>query len=161
MTGTGKTKIETFDWNPENIQKLTDLWNDERSLSAYNISKHFNGVTRNAIIGKAHRLGLPKRKKPNPPRITSILKAKKDRRTPFVKPLLVSIPPVAAPADLKPPTGPLIPFMKINYRTCRSVEGHEMVGGHRLAMYCPNPKEPEEAFCPYHQRIYYRQDVRR
>lgn len=157
-----KRKTELFDWNPENIQKLRDLWEDERGLSAENIANHFNGISRNSVIGKAHRLGLSNRRKPNPPKAQSIVKAKMNRRTPFVKPLLAAIPAqVVVIQPIKPPSGKLIPFLKLNYRTCRSVEGHEMVGPHRMALYCSNPKEPTESFCSYHQNIYYRQDVRR
>ena len=158
MTGLEKRKFQNFDWSPQNIAILKKLWNED-SMSAERISKEMGGITRNSVIGKAHRLGLKPKKKRVYPRVASILSAKKAKSN-FVKPLLSSIPaPVIPMQPLTPPSGALIPFMKINYRTCRSVEGHEMIGIHRMALYCSNPKEPEEAFCPYHQSIYYRQGV--
>jgi GcrA cell cycle regulator len=46
-----------FNWSAENIATLTKLWNDGHS--AGEIVKVFNGrVSRSAVIGKVHRLGL-------------------------------------------------------------------------------------------------------
>jgi GcrA cell cycle regulator len=43
-------------WNNEEVEKLKRLWTD--GLSASEIAKEFGGITRNAVIGKVHRLGL-------------------------------------------------------------------------------------------------------
>lgn len=50
----------SFDWNADAVEKLKRLWRDGLSCTA--IGKDM-GVTRNAIIGKVGRLGLPKRSK--------------------------------------------------------------------------------------------------
>ena len=47
-------------WTPERIEALTCLWND--GLPANQIAAKLGQVTRNAVIGKVHRLGLPGRK---------------------------------------------------------------------------------------------------
>jgi len=46
-------------WTDERVEKLKGLWAD--GLSASQIAKDLGGVTRNAVIGKVHRLGLPAR----------------------------------------------------------------------------------------------------
>jgi len=46
-------------WTDERVEKLTSLWND--GMSASQIAKELGGVTRNAVIGKVHRLGLASR----------------------------------------------------------------------------------------------------
>lgn len=43
-------------WTPERIQQLGDLWG--AGLSASEIARTMGGVTRSAVIGKVHRLGL-------------------------------------------------------------------------------------------------------
>jgi hypothetical protein len=43
-------------WTDERIAMLRKLWLD--GLSAGQIAKQLGGVTRNAVIGKVHRLGL-------------------------------------------------------------------------------------------------------
>lgn len=48
-----------FVWTDERIEKLRQLWAE--GLSAGQIAARFPGASRNAIIGKAHRLGLSKR----------------------------------------------------------------------------------------------------
>ena len=43
-------------WNDERVDLLKKLWSD--GLSASQIAGRLGGVTRNAVIGKMHRLGL-------------------------------------------------------------------------------------------------------
>src|SRR5512138_3617339 len=43
-------------WNDERVDALKKLWAD--GLSASQIAGRLGGVTRNAVIGKVHRLGL-------------------------------------------------------------------------------------------------------
>ena len=58
-------------WTEERIAKLKSLW--EGGATASQISEELGGVSRNAVIGKAHRLGLKAR--PSPVK-TSAAKAK-------------------------------------------------------------------------------------
>lgn len=48
-------------WNDERVDLLKKLWSD--GLSASQIAAELGGVTRNAVIGKVHRLGLSGRAK--------------------------------------------------------------------------------------------------
>ncbi len=43
-------------WNDERVEQLKKLWSE--GLSASQIASRLGGVTRNAVIGKVHRLGL-------------------------------------------------------------------------------------------------------
>ena len=43
-------------WTDERVDLMTKLWQD--GLSASQVAKQLGGVTRNAVIGKVHRLGL-------------------------------------------------------------------------------------------------------
>ncbi|MGY6549851.1 MAG: GcrA family cell cycle regulator [Roseinatronobacter sp.] len=49
-------------WTDERVELLTKMWNDGHSASQ--IAKELGGVTRNAVIGKVHRLGLSNRNGP-------------------------------------------------------------------------------------------------
>ncbi len=54
-------------WTEERVEKLKELWS--QGMSASEIAEALGDVSRNAVIGKAHRLGLsgrpsPIRKKP-------------------------------------------------------------------------------------------------
>jgi GcrA cell cycle regulator len=57
MTDAGAT------WTDERVELLKKLWGD--GLSASQIAAEIGGVTRNAVIGKVHRLGLSGRGKTN------------------------------------------------------------------------------------------------
>jgi len=43
-------------WNPEREQKLRELWGKGKTASQ--IAEIIGGISRNAVIGKAHRLNL-------------------------------------------------------------------------------------------------------
>jgi GcrA cell cycle regulator len=49
-------------WTDERIDQLKNLW--EKGLTASQIAEELGGVSRNAVIGKAHRLGLKSRPSP-------------------------------------------------------------------------------------------------
>ncbi|EIZ80772.1 GcrA cell cycle regulator [Novosphingobium sp. Rr 2-17] len=52
-------------WTDERIEKLTKMW--EGGSTASQIADELGGVSRNAVIGKAHRLGLKARPSPVKP----------------------------------------------------------------------------------------------
>ena len=60
-------------WTDERVETLKTLW--QEGLSASQIAAELGGVTRNAVIGKVHRLGLSGRGQPT-------TTAKRQRRTP-------------------------------------------------------------------------------
>jgi GcrA cell cycle regulator len=49
-------------WTDERVELLKELWG--KGLSASQIAVQLGGVSRNAVIGKAHRLGLESRPSP-------------------------------------------------------------------------------------------------
>jgi len=53
-------------WTDERVELLKKLWQD--GLSASQIARQLGGVTRNAVIGKVRRMGLPFRAAPRPDR---------------------------------------------------------------------------------------------
>ncbi|ABS62023.1 GcrA cell cycle regulator [Parvibaculum lavamentivorans DS-1] len=52
-------------WTDERVELLKKLWAE--GLSASQVAKQLGGVTRNAVIGKVHRLGLSGRATPSRP----------------------------------------------------------------------------------------------
>ncbi len=78
-------------WTTERVEELTNLWNAGHSASA--IGKHL-GVTKNAVVGKAHRLKLTAR--PSPIRRDSDPQPK--RRAPSRDGSCASASPVTASA---------------------------------------------------------------
>ena len=53
-------------WTEDRVDTLKTLWNE--GLSASQIAGRLGGVTRNAVIGKVHRLGLSGRATPAKPK---------------------------------------------------------------------------------------------
>ena len=81
-------------WTDERVDMLKKLWLD--GLSASQIAKQLGGVTRNAVIGKVHRLGLSGRAAPSQPART-VFKAPRPAR------------PVATPASHSQSPVPVAP----------------------------------------------------
>lgn len=89
-------------WTDERIEQLRSMW--EKGLTASQIADELGGVSRNAVIGKAHRLGLKSR--PSPVKATE--KVAKPVKAPAA-PKPASPPPApraAAPAPVRPVAAP-------------------------------------------------------
>ena len=101
-------------WTDERIDKLTKMW--EGGSTASQIADELGGVSRNAVIGKAHRLGLkarPSPVKPNdkPEPVAPVAKpvAEAPRAAQSAPPRPTPAPP-ATPAAPSPSTTPSIPL---------------------------------------------------
>lgn len=57
-----KSGLRDMAWTDERVTLLRELWS--KGLSASQIAVQLGGVSRNAVIGKAHRLGLESRPSP-------------------------------------------------------------------------------------------------
>jgi GcrA cell cycle regulator len=66
-------------WNDDNVARLRDLW--DQGLPTAQIGKLL-GFTKNAVVGKAHRIGLERR--PSPIRRTAVKPDRKKARSPIV-----------------------------------------------------------------------------
>ncbi len=85
-------------WTDERVETLKKLWQD--GLSASQIAKQLGGVTRNAVIGKVHRLGLSGRAAPSKP-ARPAFKAPRPQRPAAAAPSAprrISEPATSAPA---------------------------------------------------------------
>ena len=83
-------------WTDERIDQLKAMW--ERGLTASQIADELGGVSRNAVIGKAHRLGLQSR--PSPVKANEVPKKARKRSMPHLRRL--------APPRLRRPPLPLL-----------------------------------------------------
>lgn len=88
-------------WTDERIDQLRTMW--EKGMTASQIADELGGVSRNAVIGKAHRLGLQSRPSPvkatETPRKKAAAPVKKPapppRQEPEARPAAQSAAPVA------------------------------------------------------------------
>jgi GcrA cell cycle regulator len=106
-------------WTDERIERLKKMWHD--GATASQIADELGGVSRNAVIGKAHRLGLEQR--PSPVRTGEEKEAKKPAPAPAAaapKPMpkaeAAPRPSPAAPAAVAAAPG-APPHREIQYRS--------------------------------------------
>ena len=86
-------------WTDERVELLKKMWGEGQSASQ--IAKELGGVTRNAVIGKVHRLGLSNRAGPTPAPATATPGAApkaEAKAKPAPKPAEVKAKPAAKPA---------------------------------------------------------------
>ncbi|RVQ64889.1 GcrA cell cycle regulator [Croceicoccus ponticola] len=95
-------------WTDERIEKLTKMW--ESGSTASQIAEELGGVSRNAVIGKAHRLGLKARPSPvkeKPAKVADEAPKPKPKVDP--KPKVEAAPRPAAPAPAPRAAAPAQP----------------------------------------------------
>ncbi|WP_033073306.1 GcrA family cell cycle regulator [Sphingopyxis sp. MWB1] len=97
-------------WTDERIEQLRNMW--EKGLTASQIAEELGGVSRNAVIGKAHRLGLKSRPSPvkaadkSKPVKAAVPKSAPTPRAAAAPPRPAAAPPPRADAKAAPPAAP-------------------------------------------------------
>ena len=123
-------------WTPERVAMLRSRWGTMRTAEiADEIMAAYPGfeLTRNSVIGKANRLGLPKLARGETPRAPS----NKPRPKPVVRPVN-TIGPI--------PMG-LNATALLTKGSCRFPMGHP---GDDNFHYCGNQKLPGKSYCAFH-----------
>lgn len=94
-------------WTDERIERLTKMW--ESGSTASQIADELGGVSRNAVIGKAHRLGLKARPSPvkaNDKEEAAAKPAPAPKAAKPAEPKAAKIPSEPAPRAAPPPRAP-------------------------------------------------------
>ena len=121
-----------MEWTEERVEVLKTLWTEGNTASE--VSRRL-GVTRNAVIGKVHRLGLGGRVAPAAPRAIAAAAPRRTRaRSSWTR---AAAPHTAPQSRLKRvealDLAPTADLLTLNERSCRWPIGH--------------PNEPEFGFC--------------
>ena len=133
-------------WNEEKVNKLKELWG--KGQTASQIAEIIGGISRNAVIGKAHRLNLSAKIKTR-----SIIKRnsfetnyekqeiqKKGRKTKF-RSLILS-------KDFEPAKN--LQLEELNEETCKYMEGHP---DEKESSFCGRKNVEKFSYCPLHLMI--------
>lgn len=91
-------------WTDERIDQLKSMW--EKGMTASQIADELGGVSRNAVIGKAHRLGLQSRPSPVKAGDTPRKPAAPKRPAPKKQDAQAEPPPVESSRPAAPPAAP-------------------------------------------------------
>jgi GcrA cell cycle regulator len=167
-------------WTEERIAKLKQGW--ESGMTATQIAEMLGeGVTRNAVIGKAHRLGLESRPSPVKATDTAAAAAPTPRPPPAAPPQ--APPPLAAPVAAAPaaettatPAMPapvvarpqpkpakggkqaLTTLLDLNDKVCKWPIGHP---GEPDFHFCGKPANPGFPYCGEHCLVAYQAQMPR
>ena len=99
-------------WNDERVELLKKMWSEGQSASQ--IAKELGNVTRNAVIGKVHRLGLSNRAGAVPVKPAEKVEAKPAAKAaeappPAPEPRIEKPAPQAQPAQMAQAAQPPVP----------------------------------------------------
>jgi GcrA cell cycle regulator len=144
-----------MDWTQERVELLTKLWND--GLSASLIAFELGGITRNAVIGKVHRIGLSGR--PRSP--SESARPRKIRSSRAMRAPRIVNGPAPAPQfepDAEPETELLeIPqeqrrtLLQLTDAVCHWPVGDPTLGNF---FFCgASTADRKTTYCPYHDTI--------
>ncbi len=146
-------------WPDARVEALKRAWRE--GLSASQIAARLGGgLTRSAVIGKLHRLGVSGGRKPSAPRIAtapSLPLGKVARSTParlelrWPEPLLDAPPPILSSGA--PPTVPGPKYLRdMSPRECRFGLGDPGLGNGAYQLFCAAPTTGH-AYCAHHHAI--------
>jgi len=148
-------------WTDERVDLLRKLWTD--GLSASQIAAELGGVTRNAVIGKVHRLGMSGRTKGSNQSNGSIKKHATPRPGSFAKNSKASVKQGAAQAspstprpqpvvDVPKPVAKMISLLELTEHTCKYPIGDPQEEGFG---FCGVKSREKDPYCEYHCRLTY------
>ena len=144
-------------WTPERIGELEKLWAE--GLSTAEIGRRL-GVSKNAVVGKAHRLRLPGRQSPIDPnrrRANGARRPSRPRAAPAKKaatPIAAAVPkPQPAPrVEAPPPPRPKKRAKPHNGPSCQWPYGDPRLPGFH---FCGEPAEQGKPYCSEHCALAY------
>jgi len=144
-------------WTDERVEQLKKLWAD--GLSASQIAAELGGITRNAVIGKVHRLGLSGRaKSPS----SGVPRARKPRSSGMMRvsrPSMRGNTALAYEYEIEPepelidiPVEQRKTLLQLTDKTCRWPVGDP--GGGEF-YFCGGEAATDLPYCTHHSRIAY------
>ena len=168
-----------MNWTDERVEKLKKLWSE--GLSASQIAAQLGGVSRNAVIGKVHRLSLPGRAKAGgttvaaarPKRATSAPRApnyaaRAVTRTPrtagataLKEEVAVDLavePVLELDANIVVPMSRRLELTQLTERTCKWPIGDPLKEEFH---FCGNDSPESSPYCSYHARLAYQPSAER
>jgi GcrA cell cycle regulator len=147
-------------WSDDRVEQLKKLW--EAGLSASQIAAELGNVTRNAVIGKVHRLGLSGRaKSPSSaaPRVRKARPAQVNMMRPFPRgnaalAKAFECEPEEDPVEFDSvvPMSQRLSLLQLNEATC-----HWPIGtpGHSEFFFCGGRALQGLPYCAHHSRVAY------
>ena len=138
-------------WNDANVARLKELW--DQGLPTAQIGKLL-GFTKNAVVGKAHRIGLERR--PSPIRRTAVKPDRKKARSPIVPVLNFEASRIELNAESKPKQNfqPVVKNLFANHtkRGCEWPEGHPDESDFK---FCGKDRFEDKPYCLDHCAVAY------
>jgi GcrA cell cycle regulator len=163
-----------MNWTDERVEQLTKLWGE--GLSASQIARQLGGVTRNAVIGKVHRLKLSGRaktvstakrtkKQGDETTVTRVRQAQSSGATVMrSRPVVVgntvmkmdmvaqaaTVTQLFAEPEFVAPTSRKLTLVQLGERTCKWPEGDPMLSDFH---FCGNDIRDGSPYCSFHSKL--------
>ena len=148
-------------WTDERVDLLKKLWLE--GLSASQIAKQLGGVTRNAVIGKVHRLGLSGRAAPSQPARPAFKPQRAARPAapapqPVRRAIAVAQPPVVETPARRVEEPGSATVLTLGAHMCKWPIGDPSSDGFS---FCGRRTGEDGPYCNEHARVAYQPQVRK
>ena len=138
-------------WDEERVEQLKQLWAE--GLSASQIASKMGGVTRNAVIGKVHRLGLSGRATPAKPQRGRSFETPKEEEKPGITARADPSPVINEPEFTTPlvlSSGDRTTVATLKNNMCKWPVGDPASDEFH---FCGQSTSTGKSYCPYHAHM--------
>jgi len=154
--------MTTISWTDERVEQLKKLW--EAGLSASQIAAELGNITRNAVIGKVHRLGLsgrakssassaPRQRKARPAsHMVRVSRPAMRGNTALAQAFEMEVAPDPVAFDNVIPMGQRCNLLELTESTCRWPIGDP---GAQDFFFCGGKPLTGLPYCAHHARVAY------
>ncbi len=133
-------------WTEEKVNRLKELWG--KGNTASQIAEIIGGVTRNAVIGKAHRLNLSSNIKTRPTAQTKKAFSKNDRTQISLKGKRGKLKTLLLDKNFEPAKN--LSLEELSENTCKYMEANP---DEENASFCGRKTVEKFSYCPLHLMI--------
>jgi len=130
-------------WTEDKVEKLKELWG--KGNTASQIAEIIGGISRNAVIGKAHRLNLSAKIKKRSPINSNFNSADFNQKNSQKKSRKLKFRSLLLDKDFEPSKN--LSLEELNENTCKYMEGHP---NEKTSSFCGRKTVEKFSYCPLH-----------
>jgi len=133
-------------WNDEKVNKLRNLWG--KGQTASQIAEIIGGVSRNAVIGKAHRLNLSSKIKARSIKTSQNITSRKIDNNVKLKGRKIKFKSLLLDKDFEPAKN--LNLEELTENTCKYMEGDP---DKKDSSFCGRKTVEKFSYCPLHLMV--------
>lgn len=145
-------------WTKERVEILERMWREGHSASV--IARHLGeGITRNAVLGKAMRMDLPRRDQPSSLKKDRAIRRVARRAKQLIFGTMLGPTPIQPPTEIPDNDNEVPPEARVKFADLEDHHCRWPIGDPRLEPqtfgFCGQSRRPGASYCPGHMKRAY------